>query len=1027
MRWVPSLDNLENEKFFRESTIIYDKDWNEIYTIFKDGKRTNIPYSEISQSIIDATISTEDRTFFENPGIDILWLVRVGATYITWGKFGRVWWASTISQQLIKNTLLTNEVTVKRKAQEAYLSYKMNNRYSKEKILEMYLNTISFWHNANWVEQAARTFFWKSAKDVGPLGATILASVINAPTRYSPYMHRDRVMGKLEVYPTTDTTDRTILDTTEKKENYGPLYQEFKLYLSWITIDRIDFWAKICWVKEIYIKPDFARRDAFLPNDDWCTNVAFDDLGDFFGNISFTKKITIKEIIEDYTIEYTIWRKDFVAKQLFEDMKIDGETYKKIIYDGIDFEFKKYVENIKYPYFVMYIKEYLETKYGKDMDITSWLRVYTTIDPKLQEKAESIIKEKVESNKKLYKASSAALVSMDNKDGRLLAMVWWADYFDIENWGNNNMALSPRQPGSSFKPFVYAIAISKNPIWPESPVWDTDTKFWSWDPDNYDGKFLGVMTLKNALNYSRNIPAGKMYFLAWQQDEIVKTMYKMGVTTLKEEKQYSYGWPLSLWAWEIKPIELMQAYSVLANNGVKNNIYAIEKIELNDWTIIEAHEKTQWIEVFSPAASYIVNKIISDNTSRPESSYWRNALTINKHTVAAKTGTANKPPKKGSTSILPGDLWTAGYTPQITTVVWAWNVDGSAMSPKAESLNSAAPIWKAYMEFALKDLPSADWEKPKDIYTYNIVKTSGKLATKDTPKDQTVSTIMAVKYSDYDEWLREIKIDTLCNWLATEDTPPDAIKLVYIPSWKPVIDWYDPEWTSSFYLALKKWQTWSWTTNTSSETSGEFTDKPCEIRPDWAWIVNIEIKRATDTSAIIEFSWDRMIQKIRIIPEWWEWKEIIYWTGSAKSGKETIATKKWERATFTVDIIDIYGFKYSKSQTLLDIPTVIDNPTASWSIAPPKITLIKPSDENINLYSDSIFNLRFRVDISTTTREVQVFIDDVLQQTATSGEIFSIPVSSAWLSEWKHTVRITAIDWNFNQTEKTFTLTILPR
>jgi penicillin-binding protein 1A len=108
---------------------------------------------------------------------------------------------------------------------------------------------------------------------------------------------------------------------------------------------------------------------------------------------------------------------------MLEDNKIDGPTYKKILYDGIDFEFKRYAENIKYPYFVMYIKEYLETKYGKDMDITSGLRVYTTIDPKLQEKAEEIVKKQAESNAKLYGASSAALISMDNTDGRLLSMV----------------------------------------------------------------------------------------------------------------------------------------------------------------------------------------------------------------------------------------------------------------------------------------------------------------------------------------------------------------------------------------------------------------------------------------------------------------------------------------------------------------------------------------------------------------------------------------------------------------------------
>lgn len=1025
MRGLPSLDNLENEKFFRESTVIYDKDGNEIYSIFKDGRRTNIGYNDISKTIIHAVVSTEDRTFFENPGIDILGLVRVGATYVTGGRFGRVGWASTISQQLIKNTLLTNEVTIKRKAQEAFLSYKMNNQYSKEKILEMYLNTISFWHNASGVEQASRTFFGKSANDVWPLGATILASIINAPTRFSPYIHRDRLMGKLEVYPTDDTTNRIVLETFDQKELYAPLYEEFKSYLSGITVERRDSWVYICGVRQDYIKDDFVRKDSFLPNKDGCTSVDFESLWDFFGNISFAKNLELKENSGEYRIEYTIWRKDFVAKQLLEDNKIDGETYKKIIYDGIDFEFKKYVENIKYPYFVMYVKEYLETKYGKDIDITSGLRVYTTIDPRLQEKAEAIIKKQVETNRSLYWASSAALVSMDNVTGKLLSMVGGADYFDTKNGGNNNMTLARRQPGSSFKPFIYALAIAKNPIGPESPVADTDTKFGSWEPNNYDGKFLWIMAVKNALNYSRNIPAGKMYFLAGQQDEIVKMMRNFGITTLKEEKEYSYGGPLALGAGEVKPIELMEAYSVFANNGKKRGLYSIERIETNDGIIIEEHTPEYEREVFSPAAAYIINKMLSDVSAKPDSAYWRNALSVGGgRLVAVKTGTANKPAKKWGTTILPWDLWTAGYTPQITTVVWAGNVDGWAMKPKAESLNSAAPIWREYMEFALTDLPKADWQKPKDVYAYNIVKSSGKLATKNTPEWQTVSTLMAVQFNQYDEWLKEIRIDNLCNGIATENTPPDAIQTIYIPSGKPIIDGYDPEWTKSFYTALRAGQTGS-----GGITTPTYSDAPCETRPATGWNVTFSIERLDETTAKIGFLGNSMIQTLRIIPEGSDDIVIWYGTWTKKNGTETIKIPANIQVNIRIDAIDIYGFKYSESRILSDvsIPSIPSWSVGDWGDIEPSIVMINPKSQNLNLYSWDPFNLRFRVDIPTATREIQVLVDDTIRQTATSGELFVIPMSSAWLSIGTHTVKVKAIDGNFQSTEKSFTLTILAR
>jgi penicillin-binding protein 1A len=1029
MQWIPELSWLENGEYFRENTIIYDKDGNEIYSIFKDGKRTYIPYWDISPTIIDWVTSIEDKTFFENPWIDVLGLLRVGVSYVTQGKiWGRIGGASTISQQLIKNTLLTNERSIKRKIQEAYLSYTMNSTYSKEKILEMYLNTISFWHNANGVEQASRTFFGKSAKDVWALGSTILASIINAPTRYSPYLHRDRLMGKLEIYPSTDPENRIIITTQEDKKTYNALYKEFQSYLSGITVSAIDTKVHICGIKKEYINEQFEWRELFFPDEEWCIDTQFDNLDTFFGNIRFAQELTIKDTTDQYVIEYTTWRKDAVARRMFEDGKIDGSTYKSIIYDGIDFEFKKYVENIKYPHFVMHVKDYLETKYGKDLDITSGLKIYTTIDPRLQDKAEEIIKKQVEINKKLYSTPNAALVSMNNVDWKILTWVWWVNYFDTENKWENDMIISDSiRPGSSFKPFVYAMAIAKHPIGWESPVADVDTKFWGWNPDNYDGKFNGIMMVKNALNYSRNIPAAKMYFLAGGQDEIVDGMRSMWVTTLQKEKEqekawkWTYGAPLSLWTAEIPPVELMQAYSVFANNWVKKDVYFIEKIETTDGTIIEEHKATEWIQVFSPAASYIINKMISDNSARPESSYWRNALTINGKNVAAKTGTADGKTKNGTK--FPRDLWTAWYSPQITTVVWAGDTDGKLLGKNAESLNSAAPIWKAYMEFALKDIPKTDWKKPEWIYTYNIVKTSWKLATKNTPESQIISTIMAVKLEEFDDWVKEIEIDTFCNGKVTDETPIDAIQTLYIPAWKPVIDGYDPDWTSSFYATLKRWSSWS----LLSENK-EYTDTPCE-RTSKEWSVNISIIKTDSSTVSINFLGDRMIQKIIIAPEGWEETTVNYGTGTKKSGTETI--KIWNNKTsiITVSVIDIYGYRYTNKNTPTEwgSENIPNNNDVIGTGSAPVITLTNPKSKNLNLYNGDPFNLRFNVQTSTSAREIQVLVDGVPVQVATSGEVFVFPMSSIWLEVWKHLVQVIAVDANFQKSEASFTLTIIPR
>ncbi len=1019
LRGAPDIATLETGDYFRESTTIYDKDGGIIYSLFKDGKRTYVNSDSISQSLKDAIVSTEDRTFFENPGIDTMGLVRAVGKYII-GSNDTLRWTSTISQQLIKNTLLTNEKSLKRKVQEMYLSYQLNNTYSKEKILEMYFNAFSFGYNANGVEEASRTYFGKSAKDVWPLGATILASLPKWPTYYSPYLHKDRLMGKLDVYPVGDIKSSKTIISPDDRKIYAPIYTGFKWYLSGMTMTRWDGGLTICGVKK-----DSIKNNIFTPNDTGCIDVTFNQVLDFVGSIAITGNINAWDINWLYTIEYSIWRKDFVAVQMLEDGKIDGKIFQKILYDGIEFEFKKYSENIKFPYFVMYVKEYLENKYGKDIDVTSGLRVYTTIDPKLQTYAEEAVKKQVAINKSQYGANSAALISMDNVSGRLLSMVGGPDYFDVENGGNNNMTTAVRQPGSSFKPIVYSLAIAKNPIWPGSPITDAPTAFGKWRPDNYDRGFKWVMSLETALDYSRNIPAIKMYYLAGQEESIIAYAKWLGISTLKEN--FGYGAPLAIGTAEARPIDMMQAYSVFANNGLKKQLYMIEKIEDTDSNIIEEHKDVVWEEVMNPAAAYIISKILSNNDARPESSFWRSALSISGRSVAAKTGTSNKDVSKwGEKKILPRDLWTIGFTPQITTVVWAGNIDGKETKWSCDGLNCAAAIWKNYMTYALKDLPKEEFKKPKNIYTYNISKLSGYLATADTPEDMVRSTLMAVKLDTYDSGLEWTDIDTLCKGIATPETPVESRKTIYIPTQKPVIDGYDPEWFAGFLTAAKKWITGTGETN-------EISKEPC-VRPGWVGNVSLSMQSVwAGKDNLIEIKWNgnRIIEKLRIISEAKVIKEISY--GSSGTTLGTARINIGNIRNITIEAIDIYGYKYTDILASLpgtDIIPIEDSSTGNNSSPKfaPSITMINPKSSSLNIYAGDTFNLRFQTSIATTVREITVTLDDRVIQTATSGDIFVFPVSSADLVVGtRHTVKIIITDADLQTASKSFGLNILPR
>jgi membrane peptidoglycan carboxypeptidase len=179
------------------------------------------------------------------------------------------------------------------------------------------------------------------------------------------------------------------------------------------------------------------------------------------------------------------------------------------------------------------------------------------------------------------------------------------------------MAIAKRQPGSSFKPFVYALAISKNPIGPESPIADMKTSFGKWTPDNYDRGFKGIMTVRKALAYSRNIPAVKMFYLGGREEEIVKEVRSFGMSTVAENA--GYGAPMAIGTAEVRPIDLMQAYSVIANLGVKRDVHAIEKIEDSDGNILEEYKAEDKKDpIFSPASAYIVTQILSDPEARPE-------------------------------------------------------------------------------------------------------------------------------------------------------------------------------------------------------------------------------------------------------------------------------------------------------------------------------------------------------------------------------------------------------------------------
>lgn len=565
-----------------ESTKIYDRTGNHIlYDIHGEEKRTLIPFGEMPETIKFATIALEDQDFYSHNGIKFSSILRAVFKDIFSGT--RAQGGSTITQQFVKNSILTREKTFTRKIKEVILSLEIEQKFSKDEILGMYLNEIPYGSNAYGIEAAAQTFFGKHAKELTLDEAALLASLPQAPTYYSPLgSHPEALKGRQE-------------HALKRMAQLG-----------YITAEEAEETAKI----------------------------------DVLAKISPQK------------------------------------------------------ENISAPHFVMYVKEYLEQKYGKESIEKDGLKVYTTLDWDKQQMAERIVNEGALSNEQKYKAENAALVAIDPKTGQILSMVGSRDYFDKSIDGQVNVAIRDRQPGSSFKPYVYLAAFQKG-FTPDTQLWDVDTDFSTddgkeYNPKNYDGKNHGLLKMKEALAMSLNVPAVETLYLAGVKDSI-QLAKSLGITTLNNPDRY--GLSLVLGGGEVKLLDHVNAFGTLATGGMFHKKTAILKITDSNGNVLEEFRNSSGERVIDEKYVAMLDHVMSTNEYRAPVFGENNHLKFTDRPVAAKTGTTNEW----------RDGWTVGYTPSLAVGVWAGNNNNSTMAQGADGVYVAAPIWRKFMDEVLKN------------------------------------------------------------------------------------------------------------------------------------------------------------------------------------------------------------------------------------------------------------------------------------------------------------------------------------
>jgi membrane peptidoglycan carboxypeptidase len=616
-----------------QSTKVYDRNGKVLYDVYAGNvNRTYVSLPNTAKYLKEGTIAIEDKDFYTNNGFSLAGYLRSAINFLL-HKGSISGGGSTLTQQLVKNTLLTSEQSLPRKIKELILAVQVDKKYTKDQILELYLNIAPYGGTAVGVEAASELYFGKKAKDLNLVESAVLAGMPQSPSYYTPY-------GQ---YP-----------------------------------------------------------KAYIP------------------------------------------RATAVLRRMREDKYITPAQEAAAVKQLPKVQFQTQHQAIKAPHFSFYIKDLLREQFGDAMVESGGLQVYTTLDYKLQQQAEEIVKEEVEKAKYL-KVGNGASVVINPKNGEILAMVGSKDFFlaeDTIGTGKNAekkpfegqlniITQSHRQPGSSIKPVTYAAALEKG-YTAATLLMDTKTTFHTpgsdkdYVPVNYDGKFHGPTQMRFALGNSFNIPAVKMIALVGVKN-MLQVAYNMGITKLAPttENLNRFGLAVTLGGAEVQPLEYAASYGAFANGGFKTEPVAITKVTDRNGKILYEKKAPAQKRVLPEEVAFIVSHMLLDNNARIIEFGANSYLNVPGKTVAVKTGTTDD--KR--------DNWTVGWTPSILVLTWVGNNDNSPMSQTlASGITGAAPIWRRIMMTALAGKANEEFKKPDNVIPVEIDAYGGGLPVDGQPK-----------------------------------------------------------------------------------------------------------------------------------------------------------------------------------------------------------------------------------------------------------------------------------------------------
>jgi penicillin-binding protein 1A len=583
-RSLPSVTALETIQPL-QGTQVFDEN-DEPISEYQVERRIFVPLPSIPRALRDALIATEDKRFYSHFGLDPIGILRALYQNYRRGRFAEG--GSTITQQLTKVLFLTPDKSLERKLKEAVLALELERRYSKDRILEMYLNQVYFGQGAYGVEAAARTYFGKPVSDLELGEAALLAGLPRAPSAYSPFDHPAAAKRRRDV-----------------------------------VLNRM--------VDAGLLKPEDAKR------------IAASDLG----------------LLPP------------------ERRRTSGQ------------------------YFLDYVQQALEAKFGADMVFKGGLHAYTSLSPSMQLLAEQSLRDGL----RAVEARSVgpgtdhpegAILTIDPQTGYIKTMVGGFDFFRSEF---NRAVAARRQPGSAFKPFVYVAAVEAGftpaTVIDDSPVtYPLGRNGKPWKPDNYDRKFRGPTTLQQAVEESINVVTVKLQERIGV-DRTIRVARRVGISS-----PLNADLTLALGSSDLSLLELTSAYSALANQGVWVEPTVIRYVTDAQGKLL-FEDVPQGTEAMAPAVAYVITHMLEGVVERGTGQ----GANVLGRAIAAKTGTSNDY----------SNAWFIGFTPHVVTGVWVGYDRPRSLGRDETGSRVAVPIWTSYMSKVLAHTAKEDFPVPDGV------------------------------------------------------------------------------------------------------------------------------------------------------------------------------------------------------------------------------------------------------------------------------------------------------------------------